>query len=100
MRNRAVASDRVVRVDELEPGMLLKFRDGSYRRVVSRATVLSQRDGTKLMVPRLPELPPEAVVAVCEDRRRRKGTLVGGWLDDGKKELLIALHEDPPRGKG
>ena len=48
----------MIRVDELEPGMLLKFRDGSYRRVVPRETVLAQRDGIKLMVPRLPELPP------------------------------------------
>ena len=43
--------DRVIRGDELEPGMLLKFRDGSYRRVVRRETVLAQRDGIKLMVP-------------------------------------------------
>ena len=53
MRNRAVASDRVVRVDELEPGMLLKFRDGSYRRVVPRETVLAQRDRVKVIVSRL-----------------------------------------------
>ena len=56
--------DRVIRGDELEPGMLLKFRDGSYRRVVRRETVLAQPDGIKPMVPRLPELPPEAIVAV------------------------------------
>ena len=89
----------MIRGDELEPGMLLKFRDGSYRRVVPRETVLAQRDGIKLMVPRLPELPPEAVVAVCADRRHRKGTRVRGWLDGRKKELLVALH-DPRRGKG
>jgi hypothetical protein len=92
--------DRVIRVDELEPGMLLKFRDDSYRRVVPQETVLAQRDGIKLMVPRLPELPPEAVVAVCEDRRDKKGTLVRGWLDGKQKELLVALHEHPPTGKG
>jgi hypothetical protein len=89
----------VIRVDELEPGMLLRFRDGGYRRVVAQETVLAQRDGIKLMVPRLPELPPEAVVALCADRRHRKATLVTGLLDGRKEELLVALH-DPPRGKG
>jgi hypothetical protein len=81
--------------------MLLRFHDGGYRRVVPGETVLAERDGVKLMVPRLPELPPEAVVTMCADGRHRKGTLVRGWLDARKKELLVALHEDdPPKGKG
>jgi len=79
--------------------MLLRFRDGSYRRVVPRETELAQRDGIKLMVPRLPELPSEAIVAVCADRRHRKGTLVTGWLDGKQNELLVALHDDPPSSK-
>ena len=68
--------------------------------MVPQETVLAQRDGIKLMVPRLPELPPEAVVAVCADRKHRKGTLVRSLLEGGKKELLVALDEDPPTGKG
>ncbi len=92
--------DRVIRVDELELGMLLKFGDGGYRRVVPQDAVLAEGDGVKLMVPRLPELPPEAVVVACADRRRRKGTFVTGWLDRKQRELLVALHEDPPSGNG
>jgi hypothetical protein len=85
-------TDRAIRVDELELGMPLRFRDGGYRRVVPQETVLAERDGIKLMVPRLPELSPEAVVVVCADRRHRKGTLSTGWLDGKQKELLVALH--------
>ena len=45
--------------------------------------------------PRLPELPPDAMVTVCGDRRCKRGTMVTGWLDKKQHEMLIALHEDP-----
>src|SRR5262249_45732524 len=50
-------------------------------RVVRQVTVLTERDGVELMVPRLPERSPEAVVVACADRRHRKATLVTGWLE-------------------
>jgi hypothetical protein len=65
------------------------------RRVVPTGTVLSEGEGMRLMVPQLPELPPETMVTVCADRRRKRGTMVTGWLDKKRHEMLIALHQEP-----
>jgi hypothetical protein len=95
---RRVGRDRRIRLDEVKLGMLLRLwmrRDGAYHRVVPNSTVLSEDEGVTLMVPRLPELPPETMVTVCGDRRCKRGTMVTGWLDKKQHEMLIALHEDP-----
>jgi len=55
----------------------------------------SEGEGVGLMVPRLPELPPDTMMTVCGDRRCKRGTMVTGWLDKKQHEILIALHEDP-----
>jgi len=55
-------ADRTIRLDEAKIGMLVWLwmrREGAYYRVVPKCTVLSEGDGVRLMVPRLPELPPE-----------------------------------------
>ena len=94
-----VGKDHRIRLDEVKIAMLLRLwirRDGAYHRVVANNTVLSDGQGVRLMVPRLPELPPETMVTVCADRRRKRGTMVTGWLDKKQHEMLIALHEDPP----
>lgn len=77
--------------------MLLRLwmrRDGAYHRVVPQSTVVSEGEGVSVLVPRLPELPPETMVTVCADRRRKRWTIVTG-LDRRRHEMLIALHTEP-----
>ena len=82
--SRRARKESAIRLDELKIGMVVRLwmrREGAYHRVVPNNTVLSEGDGVRLMVPRLPELPPETMVTVCADRRRKRGTMVISWLD-------------------